>query len=214
MILQNDTMPHHQQQESTTSTMPASINDLDEILSRKKFWTSDLQFNEEEDDEKEPRFTNVSQVLASQGLYFLPEHFKGSNKQARRKALVAVKLSAIKAGFSLVTRTSMKWRPIKPKTGHFQVVIVLVCSKANEYRATHDKSEENPRRTSTQRPLCNEQLCPFKLRLQVYRNDNDIPPEARGRWILSGRPCKSLILLLFCHVRQVTKRYETSRNAT
>ena len=152
-------MPHHQQQESTTSTMPASINDLDEILSRKKFWTSDLQFNEEEDDEKEPRFTNVSQVLASQGFYFLPEHFKGSNKQARRKALVAVKLSAIKAGFSLVTRTSMTWRPIKPKTGKFQVVIVLVCSKANEYRATHDKSEENPRRTSTERPLCKEQLC-------------------------------------------------------
>ncbi|KAG7370190.1 hypothetical protein IV203_027936 [Nitzschia inconspicua] len=174
--------------------------ELQQLYDRSCDWECKLSFEEVDESKNGDRTThNLCECLKEGNEYMFPAKFHGL--AAKEKLVTALKLSALKAGFCLVTGSSTNSLPPTTKRCAERVratVIRFQCDHGRLHRQEGHKSSKSTdmdvcnsdsrgqpivskKNTSAKRPLTRDRLCPFHLTVYMIREDSVVDA---GRWFL------------------------------
>ncbi|KAG7368905.1 MULE transposase domain containing protein [Nitzschia inconspicua] len=174
--------------------------ELQQLYDRSCDWECKLSFEEvDESKNGDRRKHNLCECLKEGNEYMFPAKFHGL--AAKEKLVTALKLSALKAGFCLVTGSSTMSLPPTTKRCAERVratVIRFQCDHGRLHRQEGPKSSKSTdmdvcnsdstgqpivskKNTSAKRPLTRDRLCPFHLTVYMIREDFVVDA---GRWFL------------------------------
>ena len=149
---------------SNNHSIRTYFNEVFQHIQDKKSWNSTMEFNTTEQIDQEPVYVNLSNFLQSNDNYPFPSHFNGI--QNKSKLIMALRLSAMKAGFWLCLRTSKCESQLNK---HQMAYLTLQCQHGIKFRHRPNSSTRN---CKTNYSIDSDNLCPFRINVSLCKETN------------------------------------------
>ena len=137
---------------------------LEQIVSGMKGWTSPLEFNLSPHPDDETNYIDLRTILKGNERFELPSHFNGI--EFKKHLITALKISAMKSGFSLIHRSSKSTKQMDKDTSAY---LTLQCQHGVTYYGK-EKSYKQVFKTKWSRKC--DVKCQFRLNLSLHKHSN------------------------------------------
>ena len=137
---------------------------LEQIVSGMKGWTSPLEFNLSPHPDDETNYIDLRTILKGNERFELPSHFNGI--EFKKHLITALKISAMKSGFSLIHHSSKSAKQMDKDTSAY---LTLQCQHGVTYYGK-DKSFKQVFQTKLSRKC--DVKCQFRINLSLHKHSN------------------------------------------